>query len=103
MAKKFRELVEAMAPARRASIARGVDHLAVEMLLNEIRKSREVTQTRLADVLGITQARVSKIEEHGDMQMSTLRSYIEALGGTLEVVAHFPDGDVRVKDGGMHT
>lgn len=34
------------------------------------------------------------------MQISTLRAYIEALGGTLEVVAHFPDGDVRIRDGG---
>ena len=100
MAKKFRELVDAMPSSRRASIARGVDRLAAEMLLHEIRKSREITQARLADVLGVTQARVSKIEEHGDMQISTLRSYIEALGGTLEVVAHFPDGDVRIKDSG---
>ena len=35
MAKKFRELLDAMPPARRASIARGVDRLAAEMLLNE--------------------------------------------------------------------
>lgn len=65
MAKKFRELVDAMSPARRASIARGVARLAAEMLLHEIRTSREVTQARLADVLGVAQARVSKIEEHG--------------------------------------
>jgi hypothetical protein len=49
-----------------------------------------------ADALDTDQGNVSRLEQQADMYVSTLRRYLEALGGTLEIVAHFPDRDVRI-------
>jgi len=61
-----------------------------ELTLAELRKAREFTQTRLADALKIKQSGVSRIEHEADLYISTLCSYVEALGGTLELRAQFP-------------
>ena len=67
-----------------------------EMLLAEIRKSVGLTQEDLAVQLGIKQPTLSKLESQDDMQISTLRRLIEALGGKLELIAHLPRGDIRI-------
>jgi len=67
------------------------------MALDELRTARELTQERLAETLGIKQATVSKIERQSDMYVSTLAKFIEAMGGTLEIRARFPEGSVRIK------
>ena len=54
-------------------------------------------QVNLAQVLGVNQSAVSKLEKRTDMYLSTLRSYIEAMGGELEIQAVFPDGSVRIE------
>ena len=64
---------------------------------DELRTARELTQERLAETLGIKQATVSKIERQSDMYVSTLTKFIEAMGGTLEIRACFPEGSVRIK------
>jgi transcriptional regulator with XRE-family HTH domain len=66
------------------------------MALDELRAARELTQERLAETLGIKQATVSKIERQSDMYVSTLARFIEAMGGTLEIRACFPEGSVRI-------
>jgi hypothetical protein len=79
--------------------ARAKDRTALllrEMPLHELRRARERSQQRLAELLEVTQPEVSKIEHRTDLYVSTLRSYIEAMGGELEIVARFPDGAVRV-------
>lgn len=58
------------------------------------RKARMMTQDRLAKLLCVNQRAVSKIEKRSDMYLSTLRSYVEAMGGNLDVRAAFPDGEV---------
>jgi hypothetical protein len=50
----------------------------------------------LAEALETDQGNISKLEQRTDMYISTLRRYVEAMGGTLEIVAKFPDGAVRV-------
>jgi hypothetical protein len=55
-----------------------------------------MTQDALARRLGSQQALVSKLERRADMYVSSLRTYVEALGGELEIVARFPDGAVRI-------
>ena len=55
-----------------------------------------MTQESLADILGVKQATVSKLERRTDMYISTLSRFIQAMGGTLEIRARFQDGDVRI-------
>lgn len=66
------------------------------LALAELRQSRHITQVQLADTLGISQGNVSRVETRSDVYLSTLRSYIEALGGQLEIAAVFPDERVAV-------
>ncbi len=61
------------------------------MTLRDVRKAREFTQERMAELLGIRQDSISKLEKRTDLLLSTLRSYINAMGGELELVVKFPD------------
>jgi len=69
-------------------------HRAIEdaLALAELRQSRQITQVQLAGALGISQGNVSRLEGRSDVYLSTLRSYVEALGGHLEIAAVF-DGE----------
>jgi transcriptional regulator with XRE-family HTH domain len=68
-----------------------------ELTLSAIREARRQSQIELADKLGIQQPAVSKIERQTDLYLSTLRNYIAAVGGELEILARFPDRDpVRI-------
>ena len=96
MAKKWRDLHNGIPADRRARIEAQVAKDLAEMPLQELRRARELSHVRIAETLGMTQPEVSKIEHRTDLYVSTLRSYIEAMGGELEIVARFPDGAVRV-------
>ncbi len=65
--------------------------LAEEMSLQDLRKARKQTQVRVAKELRINQENVSRLEKLSDLLISTLRGYVEAMGGTLSLVAEFPD------------
>jgi hypothetical protein len=97
MARKFSELRSKMSPAAQAKAKAETDRMLAEMPLQELRRARELSQVRLGELMHIAQSEVSKIEKRTDLYLSTLRSYIEAMGGELEIVARFPDGAVRVK------
>ncbi|CAN5728645.1 XRE family transcriptional regulator [soil metagenome] len=97
MAKKFRRLYDELPPNTRHRIEARVDQTLAEMPLNELREARQLTQQQLAKSLASGQAAVSKLERRTDMYVSTLRRFIEAMGGELEIVARFPDGAVRIK------
>jgi len=94
MAKKFSELREKMSAAARVESEREFRRMIEEMPLQKLRAARELTQENLASVLHVRQSEVSKIERRTDMYISTLASYVKAMGGTLEVRAAFPNGDV---------
>lgn len=96
MAKKFSELRNKMSPERRARVEARLRAALKEMPLHELRRARDLTQATLAKAMGTTQGEVSKIEQRTDVYLSTLRSYLEAMGGELEIVARFPDGAVRI-------
>jgi len=94
--RKFRELVEAMPQARRQKIANRVRQSLASMPLEEVRKAREMTQATLAEVLGVNQGEISKIEHRTDIYISTLAGYVEALGGKLEIRAVFRDREMLI-------
>ena len=96
MARNFRELENKMRPEFRTRAKKRAREMMAEMLLAELRKSAGVTQEELASSLGIKQPSLSRMESQSDMQISTLRRMIESLGGELEIIAHLPDGDVRL-------
>jgi transcriptional regulator with XRE-family HTH domain len=96
MTKKYAELRAKMAPRARARSRTRAREILDQMPLFELRQARRLSQERLAEVLQVRQASISKLEHRTDVYISTLRSYIEALGGTLEIVASFPDGAVRI-------
>jgi predicted transcriptional regulator len=73
------------------------NEIMAEMLLAEIRKSVGLTQEDLAKSLGVSQPNLSKLENQDDMQISTLRRLIEALGGQLEIIVQLPSGDIRIR------
>ncbi len=85
-------LKAAMRPEARARIDSRVRRTLASMPLAEIRKAVGMTQHELAGSLDIAQGSVSKIENEADMYLSTLRKYVNALGGELHLTAEFPDG-----------
>jgi transcriptional regulator with XRE-family HTH domain len=60
------------------------------MSLRELRRAHKLTQERIAETLGIGQDQVSRLEQRSDLLLSTLRSYVEAMGGGLKLIAEFP-------------
>ena len=91
MAKNFQQLRAKMSPgAKTASDAE--HHRLEEMSLHQLRKARELTQTKIAEDLHMGQGDVSKLERRTDMYVSTLASYLQAVGADLEIHAVFPDG-----------
>jgi len=97
MATKFRTLREKMSPERQARIRKRTEELLAELPLQELRQARALSQQELAEVLGLNQATVSKLERRTDMYLSSLRRFVEAMGGKLEISASFPDGKVRIQ------
>ena len=96
MARKFRDLRQAMSPEARARSHEKAEVMKAELPLAELRQARHFSQEQLAAELHIKQPAVAKIEKKADMYISTLRRFVEAMGGQLEIRAHFPDGDVRI-------
>jgi transcriptional regulator with XRE-family HTH domain len=94
MAKKFSELRDKMSSAARAASDKEFRRLIEEMPLRQLRAARSLTQEHLANALGVRQSEISKIERRTDVYLSTLASYIEAMGGQLEIRAVFPNRDV---------
>lgn len=82
---------KSLSPARRRRVAsRAAALMADEQALQKLRRAQGMTQAAMAEALGIGQDGVSRLEQRSDMRLSTLRGYVEALGGTLSIVAEFP-------------
>jgi transcriptional regulator with XRE-family HTH domain len=94
---KWDTIMKQMPAERRAGIERGVREDLSDMLLSEIRRLAGLTQEQLAASLGVKQPTLSQLESQDDMQISTLRRIIEALGGELEIIATLPTGRVTLR------
>ena len=95
-ARNFDELRMKMPPESRARVDERVRVTLANMALDELRAARELTQTHLAELFGVSQGSISRLERRTDMYVSTLAKFIEAMGGQLEIRAVFPDGSVRI-------
>ena len=92
MALNVNEWIERMDPEWRRQVEeRAAELIAEEMTLRELRKARRLTQASVAVELGITQDGVSRLEQRSDLLLSTLRKTVEAMGGSLSLIARFPD------------
>jgi transcriptional regulator with XRE-family HTH domain len=94
--RNFRELLKAMPADRQRRLEERFQKSLAAMPLDQLRKAREMTQVQLAEVLGVNQGEVSKIEHRPDICVSTLAEYVEALGGRLEIRAVFENREVRI-------
>ena len=92
MATNVDHKIKKLNPAQRKKVeARAAELIAEEMTLRELRNARKLTQVRIAKKLGITQDSVSRLEKRSDLLLSTLRKTVEAMGGSLSLIAEFPD------------
>lgn len=92
MATTLEEKMAGLSPERQGRIKAETERLHEEYLtLQELRKAKALTQAQLAETLGIRQATIAQMEKRSDLMLSTLRSYIEAMGGRLDLVVEFPD------------
>lgn len=103
MLKKFSTLSMPVAedPQRRERIDQRKRAVITALALGRLRESRAITQRELANTLSVSQANVSRIEHEEDLYISTLRSYIEALGGRLELRAVFEDASIDISEDGL--
>jgi len=86
------DIIGKLSPAKRKKVeARTAQLIAEEMTLRQLRQARKLTQVRVARTLGITQDSVSRLEKRSDLLLSTLRKTVEAMGGSLSLVAEFSD------------
>jgi DNA-binding XRE family transcriptional regulator len=84
-------ILNEMSEERRSDIYRRAHEIREELNLCEVRRLRKLTQARLSKKLKIGQEGVSRIEKRTDLYLSTLRSYVEAVGGELTLTVKFPD------------
>ncbi len=94
--KPWSELTKNFSPERRRRIDEMTNKMIAEMPLHELRRARALTQQDLAQVLNVNQPAVSKMEQRTDAYISSLRSYIEAVGGKLKITAEFPEGEIGI-------
>lgn len=87
------------APEVEAQIEQAKSDIRRAMRLADVRRAREMTQVTLAEAMGVPQGEVSKIERRQDVYLSTLRRFIEAMGGELVLAARFPDEELPISLG----
>jgi DNA-binding XRE family transcriptional regulator len=94
----FSKLREKMSPEANAKALAEAARLSAEMDLAEVRRALKLSQEELGEILKVGQGSIAKLEKRTDMYVSSLRRFIEAMGGELEIIARFPNRDVRIKN-----
>ena len=88
---------ETMTPAERAKADAKARRMMQRVMLSELRKSLWITQKELARAMGVSQPVLSKVENQTDLQLTTLRRIIHALGGEIDIIARFPNRTVALR------
>ncbi len=94
---KWSEIKNKMSPERKTRVDEEVRRELLAMELRELRQEAGKTQAEVAEIAEMTQAELSKFERREDHLLSTLRRYVTALGGQLEVVAVFDNKRIAIK------
>ena len=97
MAKNFMDLHNARSTEAKERVKARVQRTLAKMPIQELQQARHLSQEQLANLLFMEPSSLSQLERGTDIYISTLRSYIEAMGGKLDIIANFPDGEVRIK------
>jgi len=97
MAVKWNDLKHKSSPEIRANLKREAEAELERIGFHKLRQARQQTQVAIAERLNIAQGTVSRMEKQSDFLLSTLREYVGALGGQLELRAVFPDGDFVIE------
>jgi hypothetical protein len=97
MAIKWNELKHKSSSEIRAKLKRDADAELDRIGFHKLRQARQQTQVAVAERLNIAQGAVSRMERQSDFLLSTLREYVGALGGRLELRVVFPDGDFVIE------
>jgi len=97
MTTPFQTVRARMSGDRQERIRGRTAELLAELPLQELRQARALSQEETAEVLGLNQATISKMERRTDMYLSSLRRFVEAMGGELEITASFPEGRVGIQ------
>lgn len=93
----FDEVMASLPKERQDEINEMADELMLEAGLSSLRQNLELSQRDLAKALGISQPAVAKIEQRGnEIKLSTLKRYVETMGGKLSLAVQMPDGDSRI-------
>ena len=86
------EFMRDFTPQERAKVdARTAELIEQELTLRDLRQAEHLTQARLAELMGVEQESVSRLERRADLLLSTLSSYVAAMGGNLRLLAEFPN------------
>jgi uncharacterized protein YehS (DUF1456 family) len=103
MGRTLKKVLAGLPQARRGAVKKRANELiAEELSLRDLRKALELTQTDVATTLGKRQDEISRIEQRGDLLLSTLHDYVRSIGGELELVCTFKDRNpVRIKSGAL--
>ena len=96
MARNYKELRAKMSPQSIERSEQKTRLITKGMPLDELRAARDLTQEHLAMIMGVNQASISKVERRTDMYISTLRDFIRAMGGELQIKAVFAEGEVLI-------
>src|SRR5712671_4812452 len=92
MAKSLDDVLSAFTPEQRARVeARAQELMEEELTLRDLRQAQHLTQERMAELMGVEQENVSRLERRADLLLSTLSSYVAAMGGKLRLIAEFPN------------
>ena len=92
MTRKLDDFLKTFTPAEQAEIeARASALIEEELTLRALRQAHDLTQERMAELLGVKQENISRMERRADLLLSTMSRYIEAMGGKLKLVAEFPE------------
>ena len=98
--KPLQEVIDGLPKEDREAVeARARELIAEEMTLRELRQAFDLTQHRMGELLNVGQDSISRLEQRSDLLLSTLRSYVEAMGGSLQITVKFPDRPAVVVSG----